>query len=363
MHLVEVKELLMNDKSDVEERSEHKKQKRKFLIPVIACCVLLGGLASADYFLSNGKQVKWAGYGSDGKPQVKVDGKLTSATFNKDGRAVPDNYVSSKEKKETNSLGRMDVGGDSKYKHFKDTVPVFKDGKFTGKFANVFDDKPGDDGLGHSFYTKGKEAGTWTNTGGDAKWGGSRIDFTSSGPTPTSTSSSSSKKKSGSSSSNSSTNSGATTPTPPPAPTNILQSYSIEHNSAWEAVRTKNNRTQAQFYAGEKFVVKATTTFDATSVSVTFHFPQAAKDVSPAFRDSNDPARPNFAATFQLNKEDNFTWSGTFWKKYWAAIPDGTYSATITSTFQNGETRTANHTIQIKGSIVDFVDGVEKIAQ
>jgi hypothetical protein len=125
----------------------------------------------------------------------------------------------------------------------------------------------------------------------------------------------------------------------------------------------KNGRSQSQFYAGEKFVVRATATHDATALRVTFQFPQAAKDLSPAFREPSEPARPSLAATFSLRKVNTYDWEGSFWKKSWMGLPDGTYTVIVTATFQNGQTRTTTHTVQIRNSILDFTDGIEKVDQ
>lgn len=337
------------------------KNGKRIVIPAVIVAVLaLAGISYADYYLSDGTLVKWAG--GNQLQVVRSDGstETVTGTRNSDGRLVPSSGISNSQRSETNLLGSQNTGGDSRFNQNTGvSVPVFTNGQLTG-YSNIYQDSSG---LGRTYYTQNNGAGSVGSTvisgqnGGSADFNWSRVDLTSPTATPTSSYNPPSNTYSPPSYS-------YTPPAPPPPPpTNLLRTTSIEHNSAWEDIRNKHSRSQGQFYSGEKFVVKATATHDATSVSVSFNFPQATQDVSPAFQESPNQARPNFAATYQLTKQNTYDWSGTFWRKAWVGIPDGTYSAVITTVFQNGQTRTATHSIQIQGSILDFADGIEKIHQ
>lgn len=335
--------------------------KRSFVLALGITALFVGGHAFADYFLQDGTRVRWLGGNTIEVRNPNGQTYTTSnTTRNSAGRLVT-NEMTSNQRSQTSQLGRQDTGGDSRFRAGVNTVtvPVYQNGQFVG-YANNHQDASG---LGRTYYTSNTSNGrsgtaviNGTN-GNTADFNWTRVDLSAPASQPTVPRSSSSYLPSPSPSVPS------PPPPPPPPPTNLLRSTSIEHNPAWEAIRLKNNRTQSQFYAGEKFVVRATTTYDATSVQVSFQFPQANADLSPAFRTPTEPARPSLAATFSLSKQNTYDWQGTFWKKSWPVLPDGRYTVTVTATYQNGQTRTATHTVQILNSILDFANGIEKVDQ
>lgn len=343
---------------------ESKRHKRRIIVALTGISLFIPGMALADYVLRDGTQVKWLGGNTIEITRVNSDGSRTvtttsNTTRSADGRLVArDSSMNSNQVSEAGRIGRQDTGGDSRFRAGVNTVtiPVYQSGRFVG-YANNHQDASG---LGRTYYTSNTSNGrTGTavingTNGNTADFNWTRVDLSTPTPQPTAPRSSSGYLPSPSPS--------VPSP-PPPPPTNLLRSTSISHNPAWETIRVQHQRTPSQFYAGEKFVVRATTTFDATSVQVSFQFPQATADLSPAFRDPSEPARPSLAATFSLSKQNTYDWQGTFWKKSWASLPDGQYTATIRATFQNGQTRTATHTLQILNSILDFANGIEKVDQ
>lgn len=342
-----------------------RRYRKRIVLTLGFSSLLFGGWAYADYVLQDGTRVRWLGGNTIEVRNPDGSSYTTSNTSrNAEGRLVA-NEMNDRQRSQTNQLGSQTSGGDSRFRPGANTVtiPVYENGRFVG-YANNHQDS---NGLGRTYYTgdtaNGRE-GTAVidgSNGGSADFNWTRVDLSSRSSSPPSRPPGSSNQPQQTSNPRS-TSSTRTNPTPPP-PTNLLRSSSIEHNAAWEAVRVKHGRAQSEFYAGEKFVVRATATQDATAMQVTFQFPQAAKDLSPAFREPTEPARPALAATFSLRKVNTYDWEGTFWKKSWMGLSDGTYSIIVTASFQNGQTRTTTHTVQIRNSILDFANGIEKVDQ
>jgi len=131
---------------------------------------------------------------------------------------------------------------------------------------------------------------------------------------------------------------------------NVLTGY-IKHIPTWITYYNKEKLSLSNFMAGEPFDVSADTSENAVQVSIHFAFPIAKVEVPKQFLyNANDNRYPNFAYTFNLLGGSS-SWRIEAWRKYWIQIPDGTYNATMTSTYKNGSQKTQNFSIVIKDHI------------
>lgn len=324
-------------------REAAKKKKRNKLFTLVTAGLLLSSVALADYYLSDGTKVSWAGGNNVILKPQNGPAQIVSATRNADGRLVPTTGLTSSQRNQTNLLGSQSVGGNSQFNQNTGvSVPVFTNGQLTG-FSNIFQNSSG---LGRTFYTQNNGAGSAGQTvisganGGSADFNWNRVDLTNGSTNGTS----------GQSTRSTGGTSGSAYVPPVNSyspPRYAIDSFEIYHNTAWEQARIRNNRQMNQFYAGEALEVRVTGS-NIRSAQVTFLFGNPNQDMPQMLIDSSD-RRPTFQQTITLNGSLN----GEGWLKHWAMIPDGNYTVRLSVTYNNGTTVTQEKQVQILGSVMD----------
>lgn len=329
-------------------RQKSRSRRIKWLYGLAFLGVFGTSIALADYYLSDGTKVQWAGPNNPNK--VLVNGQLRDAVRNADGRLVPTS-INGTQRQETSLLGRQSAGsGDARFNvQSRLTVPVFTNGTLTG-FANVWHDA---NGLGRTYYTNSNQAGQQNQSvvsgsnGGTADFNWSRVDLTARTSTRTQPSAvAQSPYQAPRPASYAPTYAPSSQVVPQPVAS--LIGFQLLHNSAWEQVRVKEHRSVQQFYAGEPIVVRVQGQGIRTA-RVQFLFGNPQQDL-PKFVLAAADRRPSF--------EQIITFSGQQtegWLKQWSMIPDGTYQVKLDVTFTNGQTATRSTVVQITGSVVDMM--------
>ncbi|WP_205621417.1 CARDB domain-containing protein [Paenibacillus pasadenensis] len=132
---------------------------------------------------------------------------------------------------------------------------------------------------------------------------------------------------------------------------NILTA-DLQHIQEWIKHFNDNNMDIRKFLAGESFDVKAQTSSNARFVNISFNFGRAQKAVPKQFLyNETDNEYPDFGHTFVLASSNQTSWTTNAWRKYWIQIPDGTYTASVRATYQNGSTKTVNLSVTIQDHI------------
>ncbi|AQT86994.1 hypothetical protein ERICIV_04535 (plasmid) [Paenibacillus larvae subsp. larvae] len=334
-------------------RSLEKRKKMKRWGSLVGLVALISTTVFANYYLTDRTYVE---YVDDN--HVSVNGKIVAAEKNDQGRLVPKTGLTDEQLKETNYLPDQKLGENNGKGDIQtgNTVPIFIDGKFTGEFGNVWDDD------NYGGYTQTKEGWVQDKYGKKVKyeWNGDSVNVVTgknsggnNGDSSTPGTPGRNDGNGGGDGNNNGGDNGGVVPPidpPPPPPRYEIDSIELYHNNAWEDARKRNNRSTAEFYAGEPVLVKVRGE-NIASAKVTFNFGNPNQDM-PKFMVDGSDRRPSFNQTVTLTGSGSSS-NGQGWQKHWAMIPDGKYRATITVKYTNGKTESRTRDIVIRNSAID----------